>query len=436
MTEAELYNLRLDKNYHFHLYYGVKLFGYAQREGNSWYIVRPTTETKGKKASEVGRLVLPAQIIDCYEWNGESVSPKDNSVIYKNNISFKTLVILGAGASHDYCFQPNQENKPPLTRDLFCDNYTETIGKFTGVENLSSQLQQADDIEAYFQRQWDKVFKSHNQQLLNKLIDVQFYLHYLFRNVSSQPNFSHNNYSAFFQFLFDDLISKGQNEKALVVSFNYDTLLEKSLTKALSYEYNSMDDYIDQSRRLLVLKPHGSCNWVRTIDPEFCKTLDPKGEPIMDKLHQNIYKNGVSLGHLKQHLSDDIALVSDFNMWNNYYFPELLIPYKNKDSFVMPDKHTNSMDAFLPQVENIFVIGWKGAEEKFKTKLKEKLGHKKIHVRYVNNNDKTIENELTPFLPHAIFTEVAPYENSLRTFTGLNKEILDLTNFFETTQIS
>ena len=432
MTSTELQTLDQTLTYHFTMYYGERRYGFAAQHDNEWYIVHPRDYTKNNDIAAVGFKVLPEQIMDCRPSDGNTNSNANhNSFSYDGSTSFKTLVVFGAGASHDYCYQKDLDGKPPLTCNLFCDKYSNLIEKFPGVENLSSQIQQAGDIETYFQRQWDKVFKQHNQQLLNKLIDVQYYLHYLFLGISSQPNYARNNYVAFLQFLYDHLIGKGPKEKAMIVTFNYDTLLEKSLERSHNYSFDSMDDYIDLSRRFIVFKPHGSCNWIRNIDVEFCKTLHPKGEPSMENLHRDIYRNQVSLGRLMQHLAEDITLLPPHNLWSNYYFPQLLIPYKTKDSFVMPETHTIAMETFLGQVDSIFIIGWKGAEEKFKKLLGEKLGNKKILVRYVNNKDDTIEKELRPVLPHAIFTEVAPFEDSIPTFTGLNKVMHEITEIFD-----
>jgi hypothetical protein len=111
----------------------------------------------------------------------------------------------------------------------------------------------------------------------------------------------------------------------------------------------------------------------------------------------------------------------------------LLIPYKKKDSFIMPELHFTAMQHFMKTVEKIIIIGWKGSEEKFKSLLAKNIGTKKVEVIYVTKNDSSIEQELKESLPNATFSNFSPHKDSKGTFTELNQFIQDYTgNIFNT----
>ncbi len=53
------------------------------------------------------------------------------------------------------------------------------------------------------------------------------------------------------------------NQLALLL-FNYDTLLEKAYEHIIS-PIQEIDDYL-KNEAIQIIKPHGSCNWVKVID--------------------------------------------------------------------------------------------------------------------------------------------------------------------------
>jgi hypothetical protein len=53
----------------------------------------------------------------------------------------------------------------------------------------------------------------------------------------------------------------------------------------------------------------------------------------------------------------------------NDYFPALLIPYIEKDEFVMSPLHYYKLRDYMENIENLFIIGWKGNEVLFNKEL-------------------------------------------------------------------
>ena len=421
-TEFNLQNLSLTELHKFTLYNGIIKYGIAAKDEKGWYIIMPSHQ----QSEENKYRIIPAQI-ENIQTKAESLfasQPDSGPTIY-GSPQFKTLIILGAGASHNYSFSKDIIN-PPLAKDLFDDQYKSLKAQHPGVESLSPQLFQAKDIEQYFQIQWDKIIATHNPVLLNKIVDVQFYLHALFEKVSSNIDIGRNNYVSFFQTLNDYLIQLGDNQKALIVSFNYDTILEQSLARALYSPFNSLDDYIDvNNRRMLVFKPHGSWNWVKFFKPEFIDSLnlEKNRSYIMNKL---AFERKITLATIQRNLEDEPLILP--SAYSKYYFPHLLIPYKKKDEFVMPKTHSILLEQLIRQVNKIIVIGWKGTEEKFKNLLKRTLSNKKVSVIYATLKDKSIENELKEVLPSASFSEFDPSGDSKNTFTELNEYLQEFPN--------
>ncbi len=54
------------------------------------------------------------------------------------------------------------------------------------------------------------------------------------------------------------------NEPTCFNTFNYDTLLEKAYEHIIS-PIQEIDDYL-KNEAIQIIKPHGSCNWVKVID--------------------------------------------------------------------------------------------------------------------------------------------------------------------------
>ena len=180
------------------------------------------------------------------------------------------MVILGAGASFDSIIIPEKSNsdkinwRPPLGKQLFDfrPEFDNILKKFPGAESFRSEINICKDIEELFQTKYELSQKSNGAGLFMKIINVQFYLQDLFHNISQEyVDFGPSNY--------DILISRANDyfiktkKQVLFVTFNYDTLLEKSIEKVCNTTFNNINDYT--KHYLKVIKPHSSCNWFKRI---------------------------------------------------------------------------------------------------------------------------------------------------------------------------
>jgi SIR2-like domain len=149
-----------------------------------------------------------------------------------------------------------------------------------------------------------------------------------------------------------DLIQqfKPDAEAVLLVTFNYDCLLENALTHELGYKFDRIDDYPASNRRFPLFKLHGSTDWAR-----FVKS---KREP-----YPNLIQKAETLEFLEVVLKEDEATSSKDFGWG--YVPAIAVPVQTKQTFECPTFHCDQLEKYLPRVTKILTIGWRGLEEHF-----------------------------------------------------------------------
>jgi hypothetical protein len=104
------------------------------------------------------------------------------------------------------------------------------------------------------------------------------------------------------------------------------------------------------------------------------------------------------------------------------YFPGLLLPYRDKDEFTMPNEHFENMYHYISNIKTLIVIGWKGNEKLFNQILKEQA-IKLEKVVIVDPNPETVENNLD-FLISKTGIEKKNYSDFEQfVLYGLNDEI-------------
>lgn len=324
------------------------------------------------------------------------------------------MVIFGAGASYDCIYEmfddnDNSEWRPPLANQLFepRPNFRAIFDKYVGLDLLLSSLNATDDIEEYFQSQWDFAKENNAVELQKCLIDVQFALQELMFQISS-------NYKPLGLSNYDIIVNdaykyaKKFNEDVIFINFNYDLFLEYSLRKIFSADNSNshtkdvldINEYIKHPIKLIKL--HGSCNWF--------KKFNPGGVPPNGLSSSNIYRSKIKLEEIEKMLIDQYIVRGTsvdspivFDSPAQYYFPQLLIPFRSKDSFILPKEHESYLRNNLEKVDDILVIGWKGYEDAFLNLLKSKLKDKQVNFYSVNCKNLEIENHIKQYLPNSRF---------------------------------
>lgn len=420
MTEHDFYSLENNINvlYEFYLYYDeIPLVGHLIQTNPSKEEYRVLTNsdliTVRDKNISYDKLGTSVKLDSITKWslydNRNSSQYISNPISYDPAILPKKMVIFGAGASHDFTYDSKvkAEDKPPLTKDIFDDRYEIILSGYTPARNLSSSIiRHKDGIEDYFQKQWERMENHTDEILYRNLLNTQYYLYHLFRDVSQKNSWRRkSNYYDISKLAREYAESKG--ECVLFVSFNYDTLIENSLSSACQYVHNTIDDYIDiKTRKILLFKPHGSCNWGRKFIKGFPSDKEIKqGMNNISLLARHIYEKKLNMPALKDMIEDKITIHRYDGMQtgdiysDKLFFPHLLLPYKDKDDFAMPSHHTALLKSYLSKIEEILIVGWKGTEAEFQKLLNNFIGHKKLKITVVTNTSEDIRDKYKGVFP-------------------------------------
>jgi len=336
------------------------------------------------------------------------------------------LIILGAGASFDSVYRSYNSAesdpwKPPLGNELFDtrEEFNEIISKYSGAKSLRADILSYNDIETYFQNKWNFIKEHYAKDLLANFINIQYYLSELFYKITL--NYSDSGLSN-----LDVLVQKAyeysirSNQDIVFVTFNYDLFIERAISRVLDRHFNTINSYIDNNLKLI--KCHGSCNWFKKIDAQ--------------KIGYNIYNSRNSIYHYIHEKRIDLSEINSclgdkFHLYNNDsdfrhtgikgdqnfyypYFPQLLIPLKTKDEFVLPQNHLNELHSTLNKVTDILIIGWKGSEEYFNKILSDHFKNRTVKITVVNCRDKSINEQFNTFNINA---SISFYDNMIATQT-------------------
>ena len=205
--------------------------------------------------------------------------------------------------------------------------------------------------------------------------------------------------------LVDDIVQFHGKETMLLVTFNYDNLLEQALQTYFRKQITTISDYIAGPRYKL-FKLHGSLNWARRI-----------GVPLA--LRDSIEKTG----HQDLSVNELIEVIDSVTLENKYELigavptwqtpiphvlalPAIAIPLVTKNDFECPVEHEAELDKLLPSVSKIVIVGWRAGEMRFVTKLKNVLTPA-VNVIVIDENvDEAIKviDALRSSNVHATFT--------------------------------
>lgn len=151
----------------------------------------------------------------------------------------------------------------------------------------------------------------------------------------------HTNYRALLSKV--DQHRRGTDESVLLVTFNYDLLLEHALSYQFGIEKPNLASYPVGPYHLI--KPHGSTNWFRI------------NERVKDLPPEVVIKEGGVV--------DQSMPVTMSEEPRPGWLPALAVPTFSKSSFECPPEHERALANLLPEVDRLLVIGWKGQEKTF-----------------------------------------------------------------------
>src|SRR5882724_8032071 len=275
------------------------------------------------------------------------------------------LVIFGAGASYDSVahLPPSAVNdalhnpeRPPLANQLF-DNrpiFVKAMREFPEVIPLASPLRRSGVIveaELAKLKEQSKTYPPARQELAA----IRFYLHSALWECQKKWHEKHNNITNFTALLRELKRWRYEtNERACLVTFNYDTMVEQAMDLVLGCKFRSFSEYISQDNFALI-KLHGSIDWGLEIAEQVSGPQD---------IIHRVDKLTVTQTY-RRVLRPPMVLES-----GPIGLPALSIPVENKDEFNCPPEHVEELERCIPDVTKIITIGWRATEAEFLKKLK------------------------------------------------------------------
>ena len=301
------------------------------------------------------------------------------------------VFIFGAGASlgsQGKDPHPDVSSRAPLVDQLFDPQYGDSARNILSDEDFQEGrlgAQSAGSLEKWLTQRWEQI--ESRKQEITKTSEraffgrICFYIWNLLQKVSNTYNPSSNGYYLFTKKL------KDQDEPFGLMSFNYDTLLDRAVKSQFGVPLISLDDYF----RVPLIKPHGSVNWLshrRDTDPStYGRTLfDLPG--LLSQASNQIFNGGpLNFGNVQVLYPDDPELSvvqyisSKFD--SQYFYPLILLPLTVKQYDFLAgfnDKIISKGKEILSTAGEIYLIGYRAADDVIRDMFKEVKSEAVLHV--------------------------------------------------------
>ncbi len=277
------------------------------------------------------------------------------------------MVILGAGASFDsaQAFRPGYPDeggpwRPPLANELFLDRHftrgeiVEKYPKLTHVLPYLRELPAGRSVEQMLESLQEQGKTDPETQ--RELASVKFYLCDLLQKVSQEWSSRTSGATNYAPLVREILRFNKSGEPILLVTFNYDSLLDRAL-RTFDFRDKEPAAFLDSHPILKVFKLHGSVDWARLIDNSNGARLAPQ------KIIENVDKFRVSDTFVRANAVDPAQM---FN-FESPLFPAIAIPVQTKTEqhFECPATHLTYLAEMQHHVTKVLIIGWQAKEAHF-----------------------------------------------------------------------
>jgi hypothetical protein len=215
--------------------------------------------------------------------------------------------------------------------------------------------------------------------LARQLEAVRYYLAALIqdaehRSLSTIPDHV-TNYVDLLEDIEEWRVRSGERDKVCLVTFNYDTLLDRACRTVLGLKLGSPDAYIHEGD-YIVLKLHGSIDWYEEVDSpgkELPTGYIERANQLIDMVGRYQRTGRYCMGG------------QDLTGWGPLR-PAIAVPMVTKtgDDFACPGDHIRRLQQAIPDVSHLLVVGWRGAEGHFHERWRQAATTKTVlHKAYV-----------------------------------------------------
>lgn len=317
----------------------------------------------------------------------------------------KRLFLFGAGASFNCVFDGDRKTGFPLTKDLMKDELLiQKLNKFYLGTHLLA-LSKLDNFNL------EKEVESLLYELENVAFNMQMAVDLVCLNVAFGEYFKNklsfitsgnlNLYNILVALLKKHNSQISSDENFLLVSFNYDTLLDTAISRSIGKDYSSLFDYISSTfNPFRYYKPHGSSNWGLEVKSnsnlgftdsnDFIERILNKKVTYFNLLTENVIQKDQIVfdlgshalnfydGNNKSYAENFLSvIVGNAFTETNMKYPVILLPTMLKDRVLLPFSIQKNLENDLSFVEEIYVIGFAMNEDKFNSILKHNFSRSK-----------------------------------------------------------
>jgi len=287
------------------------------------------------------------------------------------------MVVFGAGASYD-SVHPTigrtrergefEHFQPPLANEIvdLRTNFGEAMGRFPECSALALQLRKALKAGRQLEEELERLQRESREYppLLRQLAAFRFYLQLTMWGCSLEwPKRANGatNYVALLNRI--DRWRHARSEKVVLVTFNYDTMIEQAMERTIGIQMRQMDDYL-ASPDYKLCKLHGSVNWGR-----LCTTYVAARDPHTVQVELIRRAAELTFGDVFEILANPNRLITSNLSMTGYdrqaLFPAIGIPVEEETSFECPDAQVQTVTSAIPDVTRLLIIGWRGTERRF-----------------------------------------------------------------------
>jgi hypothetical protein len=295
----------------FHMKTGESIIGYAMDISHNKVTIKRNeiryrnNDTRIKLDEKLIHTIIISSNVQWGNLPLRSQMANDHILTFNGKHTIKKLIIFGAGASYDIGLSRNC----PLTNELF---QNPIIDQFPGAKllrpKINSFIAAGGTLEDFFQEKWEEIFNTGDVELLARLINTQYFIQEQFRqNASMNDNDDVTNYMLLIEYI-RRYLKNDSTEKIPIVTFNYDTLLEKALCNIYDWKYSKIEDYIyndsaglheKKLKPIMLFKPHGSWNWVYRLNNIFASEGFSNQPKYIYHLAKEYYNHKVDYAQLK-----------------------------------------------------------------------------------------------------------------------------------------
>lgn len=275
----------------------------------------------------------------------------------------KACVVIGAGASYDAwngITGRREEWQPPLASELFGPRreFESLLGRYPGASQLGQELSRlAANPDGAFsiEKQLLEYANHPDRRVRDQFRQVPPYL----RDVIAACQLGYLQTSSAHAVFVKKLLADHPHQVAFVV-LNYDTYVEAALT-ALdeTMTFHNMDDYAALNRQAIVVKPHGSIDWL----VEFAAPQLSWERSIAT--HEESPRSPVYIRPPASDPRSGVDQMPDLRGPNQgHLYPLITAPLagKGENDVVCPDEHIIAFKQWVADCSKFLIVGTSGLD--------------------------------------------------------------------------